>query len=167
MFLFFKKLFSILFGAILFTKSKNAKEICYGINFGNGYACLFWLFLAAECYKSIQSKNSKRHESTVYYAYHHRLHSRYFCKAYFVSDQLRVDCLHFEFGNCLFERNCIFPQRFAWQEVFARYGGIKMREAEIKNYAKLNDLASLSNTVSGNSKWCKWLFCHPNNFCIT
>ena len=91
----------------------NAKEKDYGINFRNGYACVLRLLLASERFESIQSKNSKRNELAVCFAYYHRLHSRHFCKAYFGSDQLRIDCLHFEFGNCLFERNCIFPQRFA------------------------------------------------------
>lgn len=48
MFLFFKKLSFLLLDAILSAKSKSAKEICYGIDFRNNYACLFWLFVAAE-----------------------------------------------------------------------------------------------------------------------
>ena len=50
MFLFFKKLSFLLLDAILSAKSKSAKEICYGIDFRNGYACVLRLFLAVERY---------------------------------------------------------------------------------------------------------------------
>ena len=37
----------------------NKRRICYGIYFRNNNACVLRLFLAAERYQSVQSKNSK------------------------------------------------------------------------------------------------------------
>lgn len=78
----------------LICEIKNAKEMCYGIDFGNSYAGMFWIFLAAERYKGIQSENSKGNEPAVYFAYYRGIYSGNHRKTHFGSDYLCADCLH-------------------------------------------------------------------------